>query len=145
VHATLRTRHGDVGAAVKSGGSIGLARAESPRCSEQEWSYPSIVIAPANRPQVHLIASADRAKIDRWIAEAPDFRKVETEALASDAWESRALEDGQVVFEEVEVDADTPILRRLAAWCEQQTKRLAKPPVKAGRAAEPAPLRRSAK
>jgi hypothetical protein len=102
-------------------------------------------MAAANRPQIHLIATADRAKIDRWIAEAPDFRKVETEPLANDAWESRALEDGQIVFEEVEVDADTPILRRLAAWCEQQTKPLVKPPVKTGRASEPAPLKRWAK
>ena len=102
-------------------------------------------MAPANRPQVHLIASADRARIDRWIAEAPEFRKVETEPLANDAWESRAIEDGQIAFEEVEVDTDAPIMRRLAAWCEQQTKRLIKPPVKTGSVPEPAPLTRSAK
>ena len=101
--------------------------------------------AVANRAEALLIAAADRARIDGWIAEAPDFRKVETEPLANDAWESRAMEDGQVVFEEVEVDVDTPILRRLAAWCEQQTKRVVKPPVKAGRAAEPALLKRLAK
>ena len=100
------------------------------------------MVAPANRAQAHLIGSADRAKIDRWIAEAPEFRKVETEPLANDAWESRAMEDGQIVFEEVEVDADTPILRRLAAWCDQQTTRLMKPPVKAGRASELTPLKR---
>jgi hypothetical protein len=103
------------------------------------------VIAAANRAQIHLIAPVDRAKIDRWIEEAPDLRKVETEPLANDAWESRAMEDGQIVFEEVEVDADTPILRRLAAWCEEHTKREVKPPVKAGRAAVPAPLKRWAK
>jgi len=104
------------------------------------------MVAPStSRPPIHLIAAADRAKIDRWIAEAPDFRKVETEPLANDAWQSRAMEDGQIVFEEVEVEADTPILRRLAAWCEQQTKRLVKPPVKTGRASEPAPLARCAK
>src|ERR1041384_1169895 len=102
-------------------------------------------MAPANRPQVHLIASADRASIDRWIAEAPEFRKVETEPLANDAWESRAMEDGQIVFEEVEGDADAPIMRHLAAWCEQQTKRLIKPPVKTGSVPEPAPRIRSAK
>lgn len=103
------------------------------------------MVASANRAQVHLIASADRARIDRWIAESPDFRKVETEPLANDAWESRALEDGQVMFEEVEVDADSPIMRRLAAWCDQQTKRVAKPPVKTSRAIEPAPLKSLAK
>ena len=92
-----------------------------------------------------MIAPSNRAKIDNWINEAPDFRKVETEPLANDAWESRALEDGQIVFEEVEVEVDSPILRRLADWCEQHTHPLAKPPVKAGTATQPTPLRRWAK
>ncbi len=92
-----------------------------------------------------MIAASNRARIDNWINEAPEFRKVETEPLANDAWESRAVEDGQIVFEEVEVDVDSPILRRLADWCEQHTNSLAKPPVKAGAATEPMPLRRWAR
>jgi hypothetical protein len=92
-----------------------------------------------------VIAPYNRAKIDRWINEAPDFRRVETEPLANDAWESRALEDGQIVFEEVEVDVDEPSLHRLATWCGQHTKAAVKPPVKAGGAREPMPLRRLGK
>ena len=92
-----------------------------------------------------VIAPANRAKIDNWINEAPEFRKVETEPLANDAWESRAVEDGQIVFEEVEVDEDQPALHRLAAWCEQHTKTVAKPPVKAGGLPERVPQRRWAK
>lgn len=92
-----------------------------------------------------VIAPSNRAKIDNWINEAPEYRKVETEPLANDAWESRAVEDGQIVFEEVEVDADEPVLHRLAHWCEQHTKNVAKPPVKAKPATEPFPLRRWAK
>lgn len=92
-----------------------------------------------------MLAPSIRAKIDDWINEAPEFRRVETEPLANDAWETRALEDGQIVFEEVEVDVDSPILRRLAAWCEEHTKPLAKPPVKAGNAREHTPVRRWAK
>jgi len=92
-----------------------------------------------------VIDPANRAKIDNWINEAPEFRKVETEPLANDAFEIRAVEDGQVVFEDAEVDTDEPLLRRLANWCEQHTKLPVKPPVKAGVAAERAPLRRWAK
>ena len=92
-----------------------------------------------------MIAASNRASIDNWINEAPEFRRVETEPLANDAWESRAVEDGQIVFEEVEVDVDSPILRRLADWCEQHTSSLAKPPVKAGTATERMPLRRWAR
>jgi hypothetical protein len=92
-----------------------------------------------------VIDPANRAKIDNWINEAPEFRKVETEPLANDAFEIRALEDGQIVFEDAEVDTDEPVLRRLANWCEQHTKLPAKPPVKAGAAPEPLPLRRWAK
>ena len=72
-----------------------------------------------------------KAKIDAWIEQAPEFRRVETEPLANDAWESRALEDGQIVFEEVDVDSDEPVLRRLAEWCAQQTKLTPRPPAKA--------------
>jgi hypothetical protein len=92
-----------------------------------------------------VIAPSNRAKIDNWINEAPEYRKVETEPLANDAWESRAVEDGQIVFEEVEVDADEPVLHRLAQWCEQHTKNVAKPPVKTRPAAERFPTRRWAK
>jgi hypothetical protein len=89
-----------------------------------------------------VIAPANRAKIENWINEAPEFRRVETEPLANDAFEIRAIEDGQIVFEDAEVDTDEPILRRLADWCEQHMKPPAKPPVKAGAAPEPLPLRR---
>jgi hypothetical protein len=92
-----------------------------------------------------VIAPANRAKIENWINEAPEFRRVETEPLANDAWEVRALEDGRVVFEDSEVDVDQPLLRRLATWCEQHTKLPIKPPVKAGQAPERLQLRRWAK
>jgi hypothetical protein len=93
-----------------------------------------------------VIASSDRAKIDGWISEAPDYRKVETEPLEHDiGWESRAIEDGEIVFEETEMDADEPLLQRLAAWCEQHTKRAVKPPVKVGRGEEREPLKRVGK
>jgi hypothetical protein len=92
-----------------------------------------------------VIAPSNRAKIDNWINEAPEYRKVETQPLANDAWESRAVEDGQIVFEEVEVDADEPVLHRLAQWCEQHTRNVAKPPVKVKAAAERLPLQRWAK
>jgi hypothetical protein len=92
-----------------------------------------------------VIAPLNRAKIDAWIDEAPEFRRVETEPLANDAWEIRAIEDGQVVFEDAEVDTDEPVLHRLASWCEQHTKTPAKPLVKARHAHEWAPLRRWAK
>ncbi len=92
-----------------------------------------------------MIAPSSRARIENWINEAPEIRKVETEPLANDAWESRAIEDGQVVFEEVDVETDEPILRRLAAWCEQHTKLRAKPPVKTSGSHEDVPLRRVGK
>jgi hypothetical protein len=92
-----------------------------------------------------VIAPSNRTKIDNWINEAPEFRRVETEPLANDAWESRAIEDGQIVFEEVEVEADEPVLHRLASWCEQHTKTPAKPLVKASTGAERLPLQRRAR
>jgi hypothetical protein len=57
-----------------------------------------------------------------------------------------ALEDGQVVFEDAEVDTGEPTFHRLAKWCEKNTKVAPKPPVKAGpvRDYERLPLRRSA-
>lgn len=92
-----------------------------------------------------MIAPSNRAKIDNWINEAPEFRKVETEPLANDAWEIRAIEDGQIVFEDAEVETDVPVLHRLATWCEQHTKTPAKPPVKARSMLERQPLQRWAK
>jgi hypothetical protein len=77
-----------------------------------------------------VLHPSTKATIDQWIDEAPEFRRVETEPLAQDAWESKALEDGQVVFEEVEVDTDEPTLYKLAAWCERQLKIAPRPPVK---------------
>lgn len=92
-----------------------------------------------------VIAPVNRAKIDNWINEEPEFRNVETEPLANDPWEIRAIEDGQIVFEDAEVDIDEPILLRLADWFERQTRPLVKPPVKAGAAQEQLSLRRRAK
>lgn len=79
-----------------------------------------------------MLHPSTKAKIEQWIEEAPEFRRVESEPLAQDAWESRALEDGQVVYEEVELDTDEPTLYKLAAWCERQLKIEPRPPVKAG-------------
>lgn len=90
-----------------------------------------------------MLHSSVKAKIDAWVNEAPEFRRVETEPLANDAWESRAIEDGQVVFEEVDVDTDEPVLRRLAEWCSQHTLFAPRPPVKAG-AFAPESTKRSA-
>lgn len=92
-----------------------------------------------------MIDPANRAKIDNWINEAPEFRKVETEPLANDAFEIRAMEDGKIVFEDAEVDTDEPTLRRVANWCEQHTKSSVKPLVKAGVAGQARPVRRWAK
>jgi hypothetical protein len=91
-----------------------------------------------------VIAPSCRAKIDDWINEAPEFRKVECEPLANDAWESRALEDGRIVFEEVDLDTDEPILRRLAAWCEEHTQASAKPLAKTSGAPQTTRARRIA-
>lgn len=78
-----------------------------------------------------MLHPATKASIDRWVNEAPEFRRVESEPLANDAWESKAIEDGDVVFEEVDLDTDTPVLRLLAAWCDQQRQLEARPLVKA--------------
>lgn len=78
-----------------------------------------------------VIAPTNRAKIDDWINEAPEFRQVEAEPIANDAWEIRAIEDGQVVFEDAEVETDEPLLNRLASWCEEHTKHAARPLAKA--------------
>jgi hypothetical protein len=86
-----------------------------------------------------VLSEANRKKIDDWVNEAPDFRKIESEPLANDAWETRALEDGQIVYEEVDLDTDQPILNRLAAWCEEHLKPAAKPPVKTTGAASERP------
>jgi len=78
-----------------------------------------------------VLHSSTKAKIDQWIEEAPEFRRIESEPLAQDVWETRAVEDGQVVFEEVELDTDEPVLYKLATWCEQHMRLEPRPPVKA--------------
>jgi hypothetical protein len=77
-----------------------------------------------------VLHPSTQAKIQAWIEQAPEFRRVESEPLANDAWESKAIEDGQVVFEEVDLDTDEPVLRRLADWCERHTEVSPRPPVK---------------
>ena len=79
-----------------------------------------------------MLHPSTKAKIDRWINEAPEFRRVESEPLANDAWESKAIEDGAVVFEEVDLETDEPVLRLLAAWCDKQPKLEPRPLAKAG-------------
>jgi hypothetical protein len=90
-----------------------------------------------------VLHSSVKAKIEAWIDEAPDLRRVEIEPLASDAWESRAIEGGQVLFEEVDVETDEPVLRRLGEWCAQQLKLAPRPPVKTN-GIVPAPTKRTA-
>jgi hypothetical protein len=46
-----------------------------------------------------VLHPSTKAKIDKWVEESPEFRRVESEPLAQYVWESKALEDGQVVFE----------------------------------------------
>jgi len=82
-------------------------------------------------PSMVLHASV-KASIDRWVNESPEFRRVESEPLANDAWETKAIEDGAVVFEEVELDTDEPLMRLLAAWCDRQPKLEPRPLAKAG-------------
>ncbi|MET0790223.1 MAG: hypothetical protein ABW061_01765 [Polyangiaceae bacterium] len=79
-----------------------------------------------------MLHPSTKAAIDRWINDAPEFRRVESQPLSNDAWETKAVEDGAVLFEEVDLDTDEPVLRLLAAWCDQQSKIQPRPPVKAG-------------
>ena len=73
----------------------------------------------------------NRAKIDEWVATAPDNRLVET-AQHGDLWTTLAMEDGDVVYEETE-HRDEPELKLLAAWCARQGQRVQpRPPVKTG-------------
>ncbi len=73
-----------------------------------------------------------RAKIDLWIAIAPDTRVVET-THTGDRWTTQALEDGQIRYEETELGRDEPELDLLGGWCERQAKKLAaRPPVQTG-------------
>ena len=72
----------------------------------------------------------NRAKIDEWIAAAPDNRVVETAQLV-DRWTTQALEDGEVRYEETEFGRDEPELDLIARWCDQQTKKVEpRPPAK---------------
>lgn len=80
-----------------------------------------------------------KAKIDRWLSEAPAARRIESAPLANDVWETKALEDGQVLYEEVDLDTDAPVLNLLAAWCERQERTAPRPPVKAMAAIERQP------
>jgi len=86
-----------------------------------------------------VLHPSTKATIDKWIEEAPEFRRIESEPLAQDAWEVRALEDDQVVYEEVELDTDEPSLYKLAAWCEKHAKFEPRPPVKASAPPMPVP------
>jgi len=71
-----------------------------------------------------------RARIDAWIAVAPDTRVIET-AHSGDRWTTQALEDGEVRYEEVEFGIDEPELHLLAGWCGRQANQVqARPPVK---------------
>jgi hypothetical protein len=71
-----------------------------------------------------------RAKIDLWIAAAPDTRIVET-TQEGDRWTTQALEDGEVRYEETEFGGDEPELKLLAGWCERQAMKIdPRPPVK---------------
>ncbi len=85
-----------------------------------------------------MLHPSTKASIDRWVNESPEFRRVETEPLANDAWESKAIEDGAVLFEEVDLETDEPVLRLLAAWCERQPKLEPRPLVKTTGADAPA-------
>jgi hypothetical protein len=87
-----------------------------------------------------MIDESNRAKIDRWIAGAPDFRIVESNPTHH-GWESVAREDGEIVYEELDVDTEEPLLDLMAAWCERQTKVEPRPPVKTSAADETRRLR----
>lgn len=101
-------------------------------CAAAAWSYPSIVANDANK-----------AKIDAWIALAPDTRVVETEQHG-DRWTTQALEDGEVRYEETDFGVDEPELNLLAAWCARQSAKIEpRPPAKTTGAPVPAPLKRS--
>ena len=72
----------------------------------------------------------NRARIDAWVAEAPDNRVVET-TQHGERWETQALEDGEVRYEETDLGVGEPELNLLAAWCERQSSRIEpRPPVK---------------
>lgn len=68
-----------------------------------------------------------QAKIDHWLSHAPQARRITSEPLSNDVWETKALENGRVVYEEVDLDTDAPVLRQLAAWCERQVALEARP------------------
>jgi hypothetical protein len=87
-----------------------------------------------------MIDESNRAKIDRWIAGAPDFRIVESNPTHH-GWESVAREDGEIVYEELDVGTEEPLLDLMAAWCERQTKIEPRPPVKTSPADETRRLR----
>jgi hypothetical protein len=76
----------------------------------------------------------NRARIDEWIAAAPDSRVVETDRQG-ERWTTKALEDGEVRYEETEFGRDVPELNLLARWCERQVLKVEpRPPAKTSRA-----------
>ncbi len=72
-----------------------------------------------------------QARIDSWINQAPEARRIESVPLANDAWETKAIEDGRVVYEEVDLETDAPLLNLLALWCERQETPQPRPLAKA--------------
>ncbi|MES1173272.1 MAG: hypothetical protein ABUL62_03005 [Myxococcales bacterium] len=72
-----------------------------------------------------------QASIDNWVRLAPAVRRIESAPLSNDAWETKALEGEQVVYEEVDLDTDQPVLHSLADWCDRQTRLTLRPPAKA--------------
>ena len=72
----------------------------------------------------------NRAKIDAWIAVAPDNRVVET-MQSGDRWVTQALVDGEVRYEETDLGADEPELNLLAGWCARENRKIEpRPPAK---------------
>jgi hypothetical protein len=77
-----------------------------------------------------MIDESNREKIDRWIAGAPEFRVVESNRTHH-GWKSVAREDGEIMYEELDLATDEPLLSSMAAWCERQTNQVEpRPPVK---------------
>jgi hypothetical protein len=89
-------------------------------------------LAPATHGAIgpSVPTAENRARIDSWIAVAPDTRVVET-TLTGNLWTAQALEDGEVRYEETEIGTEEPELEQLAHWCERQRAKLdPRPPVK---------------
>jgi hypothetical protein len=109
-------------------GTTSAQAALVPLCRAANWDSSvsryahlrGLVASPldgATRPFVATDES--RARIDSWIAIAPDTRVVET-TQAGERWKTQALEDGEVPYEGTEFGGDEPELNLLALWCERQ-------------------------